>query len=97
MTKIPGGSFVLPSDVVKVLGHGDRDLGTVVLYNMFAGGRYSMAAPDVVPPEVVTDLGHGDLQKGKRVLQKFVTLTGEAAGRSHDEKLVTTPSPMTKN
>lgn len=71
----PHGSFRVPDDVVAALGHGDPEMGIIVLYDMFASEPYlSNGTPRILTPEIVRDIGHGSLSAGRRVLEKFVAL-----------------------
>lgn len=88
--EVPGGSYVIPADVVSGLGEGNTDAGMEVLEEMFgdggapaaqAGGDggdgvpiYAAHGEYVISPERVLSIGGGDADKGHKELDGFVVL-----------------------
>lgn len=82
---VPGGSFVVPADVVSGLGQGNSDAGHLELAKRFnltpgtntysRGGSVKILAAGgehVIAPHDVRRLGRGNIDKGHEKLDKFV-------------------------
>lgn len=78
------GSLRVPDDVVAALGHGDPEMGIVVLYDLFASEPYlSNGTPRILTPEIVRDIGHGNPFTGRKVLQKFIANVRRRGGNEY--------------
>lgn len=84
---VPGGSYVIPADVVSALGQGNSMSGGHALHRAFrmehrtkihhfaSGGRTDIVVSGgefIVPPDKVSEVGDGDMNKGHDILDQMV-------------------------
>jgi hypothetical protein len=65
----PEMSFLVPDDVVRSLGNGDRGLGLAVLAGTIGSHPLHGSRIDT---ETLTALGEGNARVGERILRRFI-------------------------
>lgn len=96
---VPGGSYVIPADVVSALGEGNSLAGCEHLKKTFgapttraAGGAIPIRISDgeyVLSPDQVAKIGGGDLDRGHRTLDALMLKLRQ----QHIETLKALPGP----